>query len=329
MKKQLCALALAAGLGLSSWGTAQGGLSDPLEQKKAQHEIQVMTGILQTTLEFVANELRNRESASGKSEGQNSGWKVSHFSTPDVSSFYLYGQGVTFIIPISSLRGAFVREGRLASIGELPEPELAAALDEASRELAAAGVELAANKEQVELAVRQATDAALQATLVPPPPPPPPPAPVASSGKVSSGASSGTARGQGQATPPARPTRSAGDQEQLRKKLAEAQAKVKKSREEMDAQRQKLMQSISEIKVYLIEALANHGDSLTFLKPGEYINIVITTDERFPMYFEHFDGGQRRSPREVLSVQKSVITDYKAGRLNLDALKQKVLQYTT
>jgi hypothetical protein len=329
MKRQLWALLLAAGLGLSSWGTAQSGRGDLLEQKKAQQEIQVMKGILETTMEFVANELYSRESGAGKSETQNSGWKVSRFGGSDISSFYLYGQGVTFIVPISSLRGSFARHGRLAQIGELSDLDLTASLDEASSELAAAGLELAANKEQIELATRQATDAAMQAVLAQTPPPPPP-APVASAGRVSASASSGTGRGQGQgqgqAAAPAKAPRSTGDQEQLRKKLAEAQAKVKKSREEMEAQRQKLLQSISEIKVYLIEALANHGDSLTFLKPSEYINVIITTDEGFPMFLP---PGQRSSQREVISILKSVITDYKAGRLNLDGLKQKVMQYTS
>ena len=111
----------------------------------------------------------------------------------------------------------------------------------------------------------------------------------------------------------------------MRRRLADAQEKVKKRREEFEAQRQKLLQSLSEIKVYLIEALANHGDSLTFLKPNEYINIILTTDEGFPIFP---DEGESRALREVVSVQKSVVSDYKGGRLNLDAFKQKVLQYS-
>jgi hypothetical protein len=111
----------------------------------------------------------------------------------------------------------------------------------------------------------------------------------------------------------------------MRKRLADAQEKVKRRRADLETRRQKLLQSLSEIKVYLIEALANHGDSLTFLKPNEYINIILTTDEGFPVFS---DGGESRALREVISVQKTAVSDYKAGRVTLDAFKQKVLQYS-
>jgi hypothetical protein len=35
-----------------------------------------------------------------------------------------------------------------------------------------------------------------------------------------------------------------------------------------------------------------------------------------------------RGQREIISVQKSTITDYKAGRLTLDGFKAKVLVYS-
>ncbi len=110
----------------------------------------------------------------------------------------------------------------------------------------------------------------------------------------------------------------------MRKRLAEAQEKVRQHREQSEQERQKLMEAVTQAKVYLIEALANHGDSLTTVKSNEYINLVITTDGGNMV----FAGSAESAPRrEVISVQKSVITDYKAGRLSLDAFKQKVLQY--
>ena len=111
----------------------------------------------------------------------------------------------------------------------------------------------------------------------------------------------------------------------MRKRLAEAQDKVKRRREESEQERQKLMEAVAQAKVYLIEALANHGDSLTTVKPNEYVNLVLTTDDVNVLF-----GGTEEpaSHRQIISVQKSVITDYKAGRLTLEAFKQKVLQYT-
>jgi hypothetical protein len=111
----------------------------------------------------------------------------------------------------------------------------------------------------------------------------------------------------------------------VRKRLAEAQDKVKRRREESEQERQKLMEAVAQAKVYLIEALANHGDSLTTVKPNEYVNLVLTTDGANVLFAGTEEPASRR---QIISVQKSVITDYKAGRLTLEAFKQKVLQYT-
>ena len=50
---------------------------------------------------------------------------------------------------------------------------------------------------------------------------------------------------------------------------------IKKSREEAAANQEKFLESLKEIRVHLIEALANYGDSLTQVKPGEYINLIL------------------------------------------------------
>ena len=114
------------------------------------------------------------------------------------------------------------------------------------------------------------------------------------------------------------------DKEEMRKKLEEAQKKITATRKEMEERRKKLLESLTQASGYLVEALANHGDSLTHVRPNEYINIIITTDNDYMVFAQSTEA---RSQREVLSVQKSNITDYKAGRITLDAFKQKVLQY--
>ena len=42
---------------------------------------------------------------------------------------------------------------------------------------------------------------------------------------------------------------------------------------EEEARQAKFRESLSQLKVFLMEAMANHGDSLTVVKPGEYVNL--------------------------------------------------------
>jgi len=128
--------------------------------------------------------------------------------------------------------------------------------------------------------------------------------------------------------PAAPPPTSQAKTEEVRKKLADAQEQVKKRREEAEKQDQKLQELVIQLKGYLIEALASYGDSLTAVKPNEYINLVITTDsDGYGFLIGSTDPVESRPRKEIISVQKSVITDYKAGRITLDGFKQKVLQY--
>ena len=114
-------------------------------------------------------------------------------------------------------------------------------------------------------------------------------------------------------------------EKQLRKKLAELQDRVKQRGEEEEARQAKFRESLSQLKVFLMEAMANHGDSLTVVKPSEYVNLVIVDEGT--RWFGFADDSGDRAQREILSVQKSAITDYKTGKLSLEAFKQKVLNY--
>jgi hypothetical protein len=126
--------------------------------------------------------------------------------------------------------------------------------------------------------------------------------------------------------PPPEP-RSPQKEEEVRKKLEDLQRNVVKRREMEEVKRKEVLERLAQIKVYLIEALANHGDSLTHVKPNEYINVVLTAEDG-DKWFKLADSDGESPHREIMSVQKSVITDYKAGRLTLDTFKQKVLQYS-
>ena len=315
MKKTYATLLLVIALGLLPWGATQ-TRTDLFDLKKSQQELEIMRGILSTTLGFVMKELRGKDSSAPEPRDDffHTSWRFTN-----VSAFYLYGQGAIFIIPASSFRSVFSlfdKEGRL---WDAQEHEIEAAVTAAE-----AGVQVLAELKEtggvvggvlggvvggvpggVEGGIAGGVKAGtrVQAPVAPQPPPVPEPPPVPSAAAP---------------TPAPKPARS---QDEIRKKLFKAQEEVKQRRDQAEAKRAKFLDQLAEIKVYLVEALANHGDSLTHVKPNEYITILITSDEG-DMFKD-----STRSHREVLSVQKSAVMDYKAGKLSLDAFKQKVLNY--
>ena len=274
-----------------------------------------MRGILSTTLGFVMKELRGKDSSppEPKEEFFYTSWRSSN-----VSAFYLYGQGAIFIIPASSFRNVFSpfdKEGRL---WDAQEYEIAREHEiEAAALAAEADVHVLAELKEAGGVVGGVLGGVVGGV------------PGGVEGGIPGGVKAGT-RVQAPVAPQPPPAPSAAaptapkparSQDEIRKKLFKAQEEVKQRRDQAEAKRAKFLDQLAEIKVYLVEALANHGDSLTHVKPNEYITILITSDEG-DMFKD-----STRSHREVLSVQKSAVMDYKAGKLTLDAFKQKVLNY--
>ncbi len=338
MKRHAIPIMVILGLGSLGWGTAQTTRSDLFDIKKSREELEIMKGILGTTIGFVANDVRSHEVATpfGKRETY---VRIGRAGS-DITAYYLYGQGATFIIPFSSFHYSM-------KMGPgYPAPKIAAgfadgmedSMYQLQQQLDAAHMEMAVHNEEMAAAARDASEAAeeLAREMAD--------EQMAAAGSVSGGVPGGVGVGVGKGTgqgigapqaapsPPAAPTpppppaklSQQKRAEDARRKLEEMQANLKKSQEEMAARNKKLLESINQISGYLVEALANYGDSLTLVKPGEYINIILTTDTGT---FWLGDTGENDSRRRVISVQKSFITDYKAGRLNLDAFKQKVLLY--
>lgn len=290
MKKHIAGILVILSLGSFSWAQ---GAKDYFDAKKCKEELEIMSGILRTTLSFVTR--------SGQKQ-TTSPWQYSN-----ISSFYLAGQGVVFMIPASDLRGsslvglygAFNQELALSEIAKESDKVKAEserivreALRRSAREGAGVGKGVGTG-----VGTGTGGDAAAQSTTPPSPPSPPSPPP-----------------------PPQI------NREELRKKVEEYQANAKKSREEAEEKREKFLKSLADIKVYLIEAIANYGDSLTTVKPNEHINLVLATDDSNGIII--VGSSRQMAQRDVISVQKSWITDYKAGRLSLDNFKQKVLQYS-
>jgi hypothetical protein len=300
MKKYTTTILILLCLGSFSW--AQGAKTTLFDAVKSQQELEIMRQILGTTLSFVAQNLQTKQQASTRSINTPFGSYTVRdpYRYSSMNAFYLYGQGAVFVIPTSNLRfsslGGFMNYSSGVSAGDLQR---------ASEEIAARSQELAMRAQRVE-----SRSSGVGGTATAPP---------------ASPAQAATAKTPAPPAPPAPP---AVNQEELRKQVAEVQDRVKKSQADIKASREKFLASLGEIKSFLIEALANHGDSLTTVKPNEYITVVIMLDDFGESALLALDESGPSAHHEVISVQKSWITDYKAGRLTLDAFKQKALQYT-
>ncbi len=256
-----------------------------------------MKGILRTTLDFAGKEYSSGET--GVTRGRfNMG--PAFLNSGSLTAFYLAGQGAVFTIPASTIRGSFLRHGEHMKIAIGPEEldlgefndamaDLQDEMKDLSEELSSLGKEMSADQVVSPL----------------PPPPPQPPSP-------------------GQAPPPApnkikekNAKKLNGKEVDLQKKLADLQDRAKQRQEEFEARKAKFRANLEQIRGLLIEVLANHGDSLTTVKPHEFINLVIV-DEGGGWLANDAEG-----KREIISVQKSIIADYKAGRLTSGGIQAK------
>jgi hypothetical protein len=311
MKKPIAITLVFLCLGAFTW--AQGTKTTLFDVVKSQQELEIMRQILGTTLSFVAQNIQKQQ---GATKSVNTPFGPYNIGVPyrlsNMNAFYLYGQGAVFVIPTSNLRSATVY-GTLADTYKVQS--------ELESEMRALSREMSAQARALERGVGSGTGAGVgggvsggvAGGVQAPPPPPQPPQPA-------------------QAKQPTAPTQPAqagqSSPEELRKKVADAQERVRRSRADAEANRAKFLESLGEIKAFLIEALANHGDSLTTVKPNEYITLVIMLDDSMDWSIGSSDVAGGRARQEVVSVQKSWITDYKAGRLTLDAFKQKAIQYS-
>jgi len=298
---------------LNSFQSAQ---VQPFDLRKCQQELEIMKGILRTTLGFASQELAaGLKSDKIETKAAAKRFVFGRSGDFNIGAFYLAGQGAVFTIPTSSVRDMMrARQGNMAF----------ALASSDMKDLGWNGAWMEQLGHQINELNAQLQDsfglegfAALAA--VPAPPAPPAPAAPAVSPASPAPAPKPPQPVQAKDGPEAATAR----EKQLRHKLSELQEKVKQRGAEEEARQAKFREGLSQLKVFLMEAMANHGDSLTVVKPGEYVNLVIV-DEGNRWFGD--DSGDR-AQREILSVQKSVITDYKTGKLSLEAFKQKVLNY--
>ncbi len=342
MKRQLAIILITLSLAAFSWAQ---GTNEFFDGKKSQEELEIMKGILNTTISLITKDDNQKE--------------IPVWRNPNIHAFYLAGQGAVFIIPISSYPSYSM--------------ELSRALDATRKSL---------NELRNNLGFETLEDGTiLMPAPAAPPAPPAPPAPrieaLEDGSLVMPAPPSPTA-------PPDPPESLVASQENLKARIKKQAAMIEeykaaadkyreeiskqrdevrkaqmemieeymaaaeqyreevskqrdemrkaqrdllelyreraeKNREEEQKRREKLLQNLGDIKIHLIETLANYGDSLTTVKADEYINLILNTEDP--------EGGNRQRS-DTISAQKSWITDYKAGRLSIEDFKQKVHQYT-
>jgi hypothetical protein len=245
----VCALTvvLALALGLTAW--AQDARSPLFDTNRTGRQLEIMKGILETTLQYALKDARSGETVTS---GEHRLREV-YFGETRIGGYYLFGQGAVFTISGESLMDSF---GGGPS-AYLHAGELIYAEDMAAMEYAEAAEEIESDDEP------------------------------------------------GPAT-----------REQMKERIAAARARMQKQKEEAEKRRAKFQQALGGIKAQLVETLATHGDSLTAVGPDEYITLIITpVREVMPQ-------------PNIISVKRSVVTDFKTGRLSLEAFRGKVLQYT-
>jgi hypothetical protein len=332
MKHPFASASLALLLGLQPFAlpqAPQAARQELFDIKKSGRDLEVMKGIIKTTLGFVSEEIRGPRSA-----GQYG--RIGEFYGPSsINAYYLVGQGAVFTIPASNLSNSYAllgEDGELvfAALSEEKLSQQAKVLAEQSAELQYQAARMAGEVSAAAMAGGKVIQTPVIVATPPPPPPPPPlpgssaapspaPAPAIASTAPrarTSGEVGGVAGGVGYGVGSSGTAR-VPNEEKMRQKVVDVQERMKKQQESQEQRRVKFQESLVKFKSALLEALGNHGDSLSQVKPNEYITIIISED------------GRLLPQSLVLSVQKSVISDYKAGRISPEAFRAKVLDYST
>jgi hypothetical protein len=109
MKKQIAGLLMIFLLAGISWAQ---GTKAPFDAKKSQEELEIMKGILGTTLSFVLQKPDMVLLLQKNNTSKQTVWRFTN-----INAFYLAGQGAVFIIPTSNLPGRINEAGN--NISEL------------------------------------------------------------------------------------------------------------------------------------------------------------------------------------------------------------------
>jgi hypothetical protein len=292
MKRYFAGIILMLFAGMFSW--AQGAQED-FDAKKIREEKEILRGILSTRLNYLS---------------QKPGMSANNYF-PNISSFYLPGEGMVFVFSIH--KNLITTVSPFAGASSNSSSDL-------SRKLLSLNNELVARTRELMRAREQLSESNSSDKLFP-----------LSNELVARAKESMRGRGQLSgntstqdlpklqvlpATSSTPATTSAENISKLEKAIEELKEKIKATNQEMEnGNAFNLTKLFDELRPLIVETIANYGDSLTTVKPDEHISFAINTESTMP------------NTRFVISARKSWVDDYKAGRLTLEAFKQKVIQY--
>jgi hypothetical protein len=269
--------------------------------RQSQEEIEVMKGILRTTLSFASADLEG--------DLARNDWE----RTP-IEGYYLVGQGAVFVISVPSPRGSMFYSVRGRGGASLLYPDTWTVLEDAAaadyaRAVADTGAadEALAAERAAAAADAELSDEALAAER-------------AAAAEDAERSSRGE-RAEGRARRPPR---------RVIEDLQRSEEESLKRREEEEQRRQERIAEyeaqVEVLKNRLVATLARHGDSLIQVGADEYVTIILSPGSG-DGFVSLLGGSERRIPSEIISVEKTAIRDYKAGRLSIDAFDKRVLQY--
>lgn len=311
-------------------GTAQNRVQELFDRARMEKELEVMKGIIQTSLSFAGQEVP----------------EFRDWGRPQVEALYLYGQGAVFSIQAPGLgRRLFLDlgelSGRLERIAmealdpELLEIQLRLTEDHLRRTERILGRGRGSAQEIVQEWEYELAPIPPSPPAPPSPPPPPsPPSPPAGE----------TPRFEPAPVPAPSP-----DTPERRRQLEERrrmlEERLEKRKAELKEQRERLLRLRQRLEEELVQVAAQHGDSLTQVRPEEFVNFVLASGpEAMALEFGvtagtrekpeksqkskemRLDGGASAGTR-VLSVRKSDILAYKNGSLGLEQFKDRFLRY--
>jgi len=284
MKRRIVMIAVVLGLAVGLFQLRTSAQQPNDEQQRARQEVAVMKSILQTTLDFASQSMDKKQGGDRHPRP---------FGFSQITGLYLRGQGAVFTIPISGV-GAFGDHNFDFNfvMPEVPEIETGEA---GQISVTVPTPVIAGDASDEEMARVEAELQKAQKDL------------------------------EKEQTKAAEAKVKAKENLQRRMELLkQTQENMKRRQQDLEKRRADLTQRIDRLKVYLRDALANHADSLSIVKPQEYVTFVITTDGPRGWFG---DNGGDDPAQQVMSVKKSDVVEFKSGRITREQFAQRILEY--
>jgi hypothetical protein len=263
-----------------------------------QREIEVMKSILSTTLSFV-----EKDAALGLTSGPESGYLDAYRdwarnSENRIEGFYLVGQGTVMRISLPRLPSGETK--RLAAL----ERKLAKVKKGLDGDLHFAGAQLQLLEHDLGLILKnyelmEDYSEALEMASE-----------LADYASELEEASSSQKREEWEA--------------KVQRRVEEYEKELKTQQERLEEFEKRAEDYRKQIRNALIKAVANHGDSLSHLKPNEYLNLMLIESRGHPW---DWSGHESAPSARVLSVKKSDIGEYRRNQITMEQFESRVLQY--